>query len=173
MYWFTWNWAATQILLIASAAMLLRGRLRVAADKRLPYSARAATALVVLSTQKWSSAQITYSAIFLGDKSPAVQRRPVCRDTPGRGSPTSCTPPRAEQAEGAVSQERPAGSRVTCTTCWARACPRSRSRAIWRSGCCHSIPARAEIGDREPDRGCPERAARRPSRLPAMSTASR
>jgi two-component system sensor histidine kinase DesK len=31
MPWLTWNWAATQILLIASAAMLLRGWLRIAA----------------------------------------------------------------------------------------------------------------------------------------------
>ena len=47
MYWFTWNWAATQILLITSAAMMLRGWLRVAAIVA-PILGTAVTAVVVL-----------------------------------------------------------------------------------------------------------------------------
>jgi two-component system sensor histidine kinase DesK len=104
MHWFTWNWAATQIPLIASAAMLLRGRLRVAAIAA-PILSTAVTALVVLSTAhlmpsvivfegiSWLTNFVLYSAALY-----AAIRLVMIAD--------ELYATRTEQAEGAVGQER-------------------------------------------------------------------
>ena len=104
MYWFTWNWAATQILLISSAAMLLRGRLRVAAIMA-PILGTGVTALVVLWAAGFSSAQVTYSGIswiinfllYSAALYGAIRLVMVADELYAA---------RTEQAEGAVGQER-------------------------------------------------------------------
>jgi two-component system, NarL family, sensor histidine kinase DesK len=103
MYWFTWNWAATQILMIASAAMLLRGWLRVAAIAA-PILGTSVTVLVVLwgngptapvtfSAISWVVNLFLYSAALYG----AVRLVKVADELYAA---------RAEQAEGAIGQER-------------------------------------------------------------------
>jgi two-component system sensor histidine kinase DesK len=104
MYWFTWNWAATQILLIVSAAMLLRGWLRVAVIA-VPVLGTAVTALVVLSADRLSSAQVTFSSIswfidfllYSAALYGAIRLVMVADELHAA---------RTEQAQGAVGQER-------------------------------------------------------------------
>jgi two-component system sensor histidine kinase DesK len=104
MFWFTWNWAATQILLIASAAMLLRGWLRVAAVAA-PILGTAATAIAVDWAGQWPPSRIVYDGIaWSGDfllysaALYAAVRLVKAAD--------ELYAARTEQAEGAVGQER-------------------------------------------------------------------
>jgi two-component system sensor histidine kinase DesK len=104
MFWFTWNWAATQILLIASAAMLLRGWIRVVAVAA-PILGTAATAMVVDAAGKWPPSVIAYDGIawpvnFLLYSAAlyAAVRLVKAAD--------ELYVARTEQAEGAVGQER-------------------------------------------------------------------
>lgn len=67
MFWFTWYWAATQILLIASVAMLLRGWLRVAAAAA-PILGTPATYIALGVADRWPSPFIVYNGIaWFGD----------------------------------------------------------------------------------------------------------
>jgi two-component system sensor histidine kinase DesK len=104
MYWFTWNWAATQILLITSAAMLLRGWFRVAAIVA-PILGTAVTAVVVLLAAHLMPAVIVVSGIswlvdFLLYSAAlyAAIRLVMVAD--------ELYAARTQQAEGAVGQER-------------------------------------------------------------------
>jgi two-component system, NarL family, sensor histidine kinase DesK len=104
MYWFTWNWAATQILLITSAAMLLRGWFRVAAIVA-PILGTAVTAVVVLLAAHLMPAVIVVAGIswlvdFLMYSAAlyAAIRLVMVAD--------ELYAARTQQAEGAVGQER-------------------------------------------------------------------
>jgi two-component system sensor histidine kinase DesK len=103
MYWFTWNWAATQILLIASAAMLLRGPLRVVVCT-VPVLGVAVTS-VILSVGRYPSVVIAYAAsdwlidlLVYGAALYAAIRLVMVAD--------ELHAARTEQARGAVGQER-------------------------------------------------------------------
>lgn len=104
MYWFTWNWAATQILLITSAAMMLRGWLRVAAIVA-PILGTAVMAVLVLSAAHWTAAVVVFEGIswlvdFLLYSAAlyAAIRLVMVAD--------ELYAARTQQAEGAVGQER-------------------------------------------------------------------
>ncbi len=104
IYWFTWNWAATQILLIASAAMLLRGWLRVVAVAA-PALGTAVTAMVVDAAGHWPASVIVYDGVaWTGDfllysaALYAAVRLVKAAD--------ELYAARTEHAEGAIGQER-------------------------------------------------------------------
>jgi len=104
MFWFTWNWAATQILLIASATMLLRGWLRVAVVAA-PVLGTAATAMAVDAAGKWPPSVIGYEGLawpgnllLYSAALYAAARLIKAAD--------ELYAARTEQAEGAIGQER-------------------------------------------------------------------
>jgi two-component system, NarL family, sensor histidine kinase DesK len=104
MHWLTWNWAATQILLITSAAMLLRGWLRVAAIAA-PIVGTTATAVALFWTHNTTPVVTAYDAtswlVDLGLYSVALYgaaRLVMVAD--------ELYAARAEQAEGEVGRER-------------------------------------------------------------------
>ena len=104
MFWFGWYWAATQILLVASVAMLLRGWLRVAAAAA-PVLGTAATCVALGVAARWPASLIVYNGIaWLGDlllycgALYAAVRLVKAAD--------GLYAARAEQAEGAVGRER-------------------------------------------------------------------
>jgi two-component system sensor histidine kinase DesK len=104
MFWFGWNWAATEILFFASVAMLLRGWLRVV-GAGVPLLVTILLLVFALDSQHSTPAQITYGAIdYLIDFAlyPAAlygaTRLVLVAD--------ELYEARAEQAEGAVGRER-------------------------------------------------------------------
>jgi two-component system, NarL family, sensor histidine kinase DesK len=103
MYWFTWNWAAAQILLIASAAILLRGWLRVAVTGAPVLGTAVASAFYLAG--RYSSVFIAYEIIawfidllLYGAALYVAIRLVMVAD--------ELHAARTEQAEGAVGQER-------------------------------------------------------------------
>jgi two-component system sensor histidine kinase DesK len=104
MIWFTWNWAATQILLIASAAMLLRGWLRVVAVAA-PIAGTAATAMAVDAAGNWPLSVIIYDGVawsgdFLLYSAALYAAVRLVR------AADELYAARTEQAEGAIGAER-------------------------------------------------------------------
>jgi two-component system response regulator DesR len=63
MHWFTWNWAATQNLVISSAAMLLRGWLRVLVIAAAILGTVGVAVEILLSTPGATPAQIVYGSL--------------------------------------------------------------------------------------------------------------
>jgi two-component system sensor histidine kinase DesK len=104
MFWLTQNWAATQILFIVSAALLLRGWLRIVAVT-VPIIGTAVAAMTIDWDGGWPDARIIYDGIAWAGEfllySAALFAAVRLAEVAGK-----LYAARAEQAKGAVGQER-------------------------------------------------------------------
>ncbi len=124
MVWFTWDWAAMQWFVVASALMLLRGW-PAAIVAAAPVVATSVTAGVVVAlVDRASAAAVAFFVVYW-----------LAGLVIGAGALYG-------SARLVRVLDELHATPVTCTTCWARACRRSRSRATWRCGCCHATRPR-------------------------------